>query len=135
MRRPRAAVGRPFLHSVRHPQPFRRFRPAAWSWRARFPRSVRQGRTRPPPGSRVASGHCGVRVERSGCRDEATHELTGFRDVRGAGTRAGVRRPCVVLSQDPQDQLHDYDWCVIRLNDGREIEIPAFEMRRPASDV
>lgn len=39
----------------------------------------------------------------------------------------------VVVSQNRPDRGHDYDWCVVRLDDGRELEFAAFEVRRPAT--
>lgn len=39
----------------------------------------------------------------------------------------------VVVSQNGPDRAHDYDWCVIRLDDAREIEMATFEVRRPAT--
>jgi len=39
----------------------------------------------------------------------------------------------VVVSQNRPDGRHDYDWCVVRLDDGRELEFAAFELRRPAT--
>jgi hypothetical protein len=39
----------------------------------------------------------------------------------------------VVVSQNRPDPRHDYHWCIVRLDDGRELEFAAFEVRRPAT--
>jgi hypothetical protein len=52
-----------------------------------------------------------------------------FADMPGVDTDM---TGAVVVNQNREDGRHDYDWCVIRLPDGREIEMPALYMRRPA---
>ena len=42
----------------------------------------------------------------------------------------GPSGTAMVIHQNRPDWSHDYDWCLVRLDDGQEIELPAFILRR-----
>jgi hypothetical protein len=37
----------------------------------------------------------------------------------------------IIVSTHPEDATRDYPWCVVRLSDGREMNLPELMLRRP----
>ena len=42
----------------------------------------------------------------------------------------GVGAQGLILSCSAPDPVHDYDWCLVRLDSGRDVELAALEVRR-----
>ena len=49
-----------------------------------------------------------------------------FLDLRASGPVPTLRdgEPVEVIAVHPHDDLYDYEWCSVRLGDGREVDLP-----------
>jgi hypothetical protein len=54
-------------------------------------------------------------------------------DFSAAGPVPGLRDgdSARVVEFHGEDELHDYEWCSVRIGDGREVDLPAMLMHRP----